>query len=237
MVSAAARVLELAAQAADARVDRAVEAVVVDAAHHAQDLVARDHGSMARGEQPQDVEVAGGELDLVAVERGRAARAVDLDAAGAQRRLGRGAGARARAAKQGLDSREQHARLDGLHHVVVGAHLEAQHLVDVLALGGEHEDGNAGAARAHLAADGEAVLAGQHEVQHHELGTEALDTVGDREAVALDQHLVTVALEVIVDGGGEARAVLDQQDPRAAGRFRGGVSSCQGLSVHPGGGA
>src|SRR5690348_840248 len=75
---------ELAAQAADARVDRAVEPVVVDAAHHAQDLVARDDVALARGEQPQDVEVAGGELDRVLVDGGRAARAVDGEAAGGE---------------------------------------------------------------------------------------------------------------------------------------------------------
>ena len=42
-----------------------------------------------------------------------------------------------------LDAREQHARLHRLHHVVVGAHLEAEHLVDVLALGGEDQDRHA----------------------------------------------------------------------------------------------
>ncbi len=142
-------------------------------------------------------------------------------------------GVERRAAQQRLDAREQHARLDGLHHVVVGAHLEAQHLVDVLALGREDQDGHR-AAGAKLAADRQAVLARKHQVQHHELGAEALDAVGHGEAIALDQDLVTVALEVVPDGCGEARAVLDQQHARAAGRFRGGVSSCQGLSVHRG---
>src|SRR5438477_12358936 len=68
---------ELAAQPADARVDRAVEPVVVDAAHDAQDVVARHHAPGLRGEQPQDVEVAGGELEGAAVDRDGAPPAAD----------------------------------------------------------------------------------------------------------------------------------------------------------------
>src|SRR5471030_1380547 len=127
----AARVLELAPQPADARVDRAIEAVVVDAPHHAQDLVARDHVSLARGEEPQDVEVARGEIDGARVDRRGAARAVDEEPAGGEPFLAVFAGRGPRAAQQRLDAREQHARLDRLHHIVVGAHLQPEHLVDV----------------------------------------------------------------------------------------------------------
>src|ERR1700693_5533428 len=78
----APRILELAAQAADARVDRAVEPVVVDAANDAQDLVASHHLSLARGEEPQDVEVAGGEFHRPRVDLRGAPRAVDAQPPG-----------------------------------------------------------------------------------------------------------------------------------------------------------
>src|SRR5688572_15438047 len=83
----AARLLELAAQAADARVDRAVEAVVVDSAHHAQDLVARDDVALARSQKPEDVEVPGGELHHLVVDGGGPARAVDGEPPGGEARL------------------------------------------------------------------------------------------------------------------------------------------------------
>src|SRR6478735_6135671 len=112
----AARLLQLAAQAADARVDRAVEPVVVDAAHDAQDLVPRDDVALARSEEPEDVDVAGGELYAVPVERGGALGGVDRQAPGRELRVA-GLGRRGpRAAEQRLDARQQHAWLDRLHH-------------------------------------------------------------------------------------------------------------------------
>src|SRR5579862_1001904 len=207
-----ARVLELAAKPADARVDGTVEAVVVDASHDAQDFIARDDSAVARGEKPQDVEVAGGELDGARVQRGRAARAVDGEAAHRERRFRRGPGARARAAQQRFDAREQHSRLHGLHDIVVGAHLESQHLVDVLALGGEDEDRHR-AAPAKLAADREPILAGQHEVEDDELGLQAVEALGGHQAVALDRHLVAVAFQVVANGSCQPRAVFDEQHP------------------------
>ena len=84
------RFVQLAPQAADARVDGTVEPVVVDPPHHAQDLVARDDAALPRGEQPQDVEVARGELEGPAGDGRAAAPGIDLQpACGELRFLGR----------------------------------------------------------------------------------------------------------------------------------------------------
>ena len=69
---------------------------------------------------------------------------------------------------------------------------------------------------ADLAADREPVLAGQHEVEHHEVGAQALEALGHGRAVALDEDLEVVVLEVVADGGREPRVVLDQQHAAAA---------------------
>ena len=91
------------------------------------------------------------------------------------------AAARTRAAQQRLDAREQHARLHGLHDVIVGAHLEAQHLVDVLALGGEDEDRHASRGARSSRQIVRPSLPGQHEVEDHQLGLEAVEALGDGE--------------------------------------------------------
>ena len=73
------------------------------------------------------------------------------------------------AAQHRVDARHQLARVEGLGQVVVGAHLQADDAVDVVALGGEHDDRGRGRLRAQAAADRQAVLARQHQVEHHQV--------------------------------------------------------------------
>ena len=73
------------------------------------------------------------------------------------------------AAQHGVDAGQQLARVEGLGQVVVGADLEADDAVDVLALGGEHDDRRAVVGGAQAPADRQAVLAGQHQVEHDQV--------------------------------------------------------------------
>src|SRR3990170_115664 len=59
------------------------------------------------------------------------------------------------APEHGVHAREQLARIEGLGQVVVGAHLQADDAVDVIALGGEHDDRGARVLRAQAPADRE----------------------------------------------------------------------------------
>src|SRR5262245_50521640 len=73
-------VAQLAPQAIDATVDRAVRAVVVEAAQAVEDVVARqDLAGMAR-EQPEEVEFRAREVDGLARQARRARGHVDLEA-------------------------------------------------------------------------------------------------------------------------------------------------------------
>jgi hypothetical protein len=58
--------------------------------------------------------------------------------------------------------------LNGLARVIVGAHLEAEDAIDVLAVRGQHDDRGL-RLRADLAAQAEAVLAGQHDVENQRI--------------------------------------------------------------------
>ncbi len=83
---------------------------------------------------------------------------------------------------------------NGLAEIVVGPHLEAEDAIDLLAARREHEHGQP-ALRAQVAADLEAVGAGHHEVEDHQVdgalryGAQQLAAVGqgrNPEAVALE---------------------------------------------------
>ena len=62
-------------------------------------------------------------------------------------------------------ARAQLANAERLGDVVVGAGLEAEHLLGLLRAGGQHQDRRAHAAAPQLAADFEAVFARQHDVE------------------------------------------------------------------------
>ncbi len=70
--------------------------------------------------------------------------------------------------------RQQLARVERLHDVVVGAHLEADHPVGVLGHRGQHDHRHLGG-RAQVAAERQPVLARHHDVEHHEIDRAALE--------------------------------------------------------------
>jgi hypothetical protein len=74
----------------------------------------------------------------------------------------------ARAPQRRLDARAELAHGERLGDVVVRPELEAEHLVDLLGLRGEHDDRHRGA-RAQAAADLEAVHPREHHVEDHEV--------------------------------------------------------------------
>src|SRR3546814_1117178 len=66
------------------------------------------------------------------------------------------------------DARDELTRIERLGHVVVGPDLKTDNPVNVFAQRRQHDDGYSGG-RAQPAADAEPDLAGQHDVQHHEV--------------------------------------------------------------------
>jgi hypothetical protein len=108
------------------------------------------------GEGAEEVELHRGDRNLGAVGLEQLA-AVEIEPAFAhlhlaahRRRLG--ASPLARAAEHRLDPGEELAGVVGLGDIIVGADLESDDLVDVVAVGGEHDD--AGIARARSRAPG-----------------------------------------------------------------------------------
>ena len=102
------------------------------------------------------------------------------------------------AAQHRLDAGHHFLGVEGLDHVIIGTQFKAQHLVDGLALGGQHH--HRGVARfADAAADFQTVHLGHHHVQQHHIGLDLIEFF---------QSLFAVV------GGGDLIALLDQVEPQ-----------------------
>ena len=121
-------------------------------------MLAREHSAARACERGEQLELVVGEHAPLAAHRHFARGEVELEPPHAEPIRGGGG---ARASQHGADPRQQLAGVEGLGEVVVRSHFEADHLVHVLALGREHDDGQPGplGRRADLAADLEAVHA------------------------------------------------------------------------------
>lgn len=193
-------------------------------------LAAEDDAGMLR-EKGEERELEVRERDLAPALRHAAARRVDDEFAAYEgsRRLclclcavlapRRRADARV-ALDVRLDARDELIGAEGLDEVVVGTEAEAADLVDVLALRRRHEDGDF-ALFAQATADGKAVHARQHEVEHDEVvgrvrrgnswgGGERRDNAPL--AVAREVDGEALRLEIVTLELADVFIVLDDQD-------------------------
>ena len=140
---------ELLAQALDVAVDRSIvdiDLVIIGGIHQ---RVAAFHHAWPRGKRLQDQKLGDGQRHRAVVPHASVPLRVHLELA-ALEHLGlvldrRGAVARLGPAQHGLDPLDQKALRKGFADEVVGAHLEAEQLVDLLVLRGEENDGKLGA--------------------------------------------------------------------------------------------
>ena len=168
----------------------------------------------------QQVELVAGQHARRVAEGDFARRRSDLQPAEAHRLRGVRpcTGAAGAAAEDRAKSREELAGVERLGEIVVGAELQADDPIGVVAPRGQHEHRHVGGgpdAAAHL----EAVQIGQHHVEDHggrlhprQGGEPGRGVVRD-----IDLHAGR-RMEVLADHRSEARVVLDHQDPLGHGR-------------------
>ena len=169
------------------------------------------------GQRGEDLELdVGGRHDVAVARHGALAR-VDAQAADLDRALVVGVGARhARAPQRRLHARAELAHRERLGDVVVGAELEPEDLVDLLGLGGEHDDRHGLALGAQAPADLQAVHARQHHVQHDEIEDLLVEARERLAAVGGLHDFVAVALQREGEQRLDRLLVVDEQDARGA---------------------
>ena len=123
------------------------------------------------GQQIKQIELPGGEADLLAIHLHLPGVGIDDQPIESKGRLT----ARGRASARALGASQhrphpthQLARAEGLDHIIIRAHLEAQHPIHLLAPRREHDDGHI-ATHPQPASDLQSIHARQHQVQHHQI--------------------------------------------------------------------
>ena len=192
------------------RVDGALVALEVVAQHLLHQLHARVHATRVAGQRGEQLELAGGEIDLLVVDQHFVPRHVDGELAELQHfalRLGIGV----HAAQKRAGASNQLAGAERLHQVVVGAQLQTDDAVFHLALSGEHDNGHVGVV-ADGAADALARHAGQHEVEDDKIEVVLRELLERLLAVADRRHPVILAFKIGRHGVADGLFVFNQKD-------------------------
>ena len=125
----------------------------------------------------------------------------------------------------GFDSGEQFADVEGFGNVVAGPEGEAEFEVADAVADGEEEDGDAVAAIADFAADGQAVGVGHFDVEDEEGRVLGLPFVQRFAAIVGGDDGVAFTFEGGLDEGEDVRIVVGQQDfVKHGGDYRHGVA-------------
>lgn len=101
--------------------------------------------------------------------------------------------------------------LERLHDVVVGTRLEAHHDIDGVALRREHHDRYPGL-RPDQAAHLDAVPAGKHQVQKHQIGLGLTESGQRLVAVGYERRLKTFTTQHDAEHLGQCGVVIDDKD-------------------------
>src|SRR6266511_981814 len=187
-------VAELAAQVGDVHLDQVVVADPLGPPHPLEQPLAAPHQPRVLGERVEQVELQAGQLDRLAGEADLPGGRVDQEVAEAprgHRLLPAGTGP----STQGPDACHQLAGRERLGDVVVGAGRQADDLVGLLGPGGQHHHvGVAEGADPPTRLD--AVQAGEHQVEHDQLGVVLARQLDRAFAVAAGGDLEPLALQV-----------------------------------------
>ena len=116
------------------------------------------------------------------------------------------------AAEHCVDARDQLTGIEWLCEVVIGAHFQADNAIDVLALRRQHDDRDRLARPAQAAAYRQPVLAGQHQIQHHEMRRIALQLLVDVARVHQRGDLEPLFAEIAGEKVAQTRIVIDDEN-------------------------
>ena len=119
------------------------------------------------------------------------------------------------ASQHGPDARDQLAAAERLGQVIVGAHLQSDHPVHLVALGGEHDDRDVRLG-AQAPAQRQAVLAGQHQVEQDEVDPAVGQDLAHGTPVSRGADAKAFLGQRTRDEIADLAVVVDDQDVRSA---------------------
>lgn len=102
-----------------------------------------------------------------------------------------------------MNARQQHAGVDRLADKIISPGVQPLNMIGVVGARGEHQNRPV-VAVAHGAADAEAVFAGQHQVENHQVRLFIDDPRRRQRAIAFYRHAQAVVLQVIAGQLGQA---------------------------------
>jgi hypothetical protein len=178
-----------------------------------EDLHLGQHPVGVAHEVAEQLELGGGELDLLAVPPDLVAVLVEFEVGELQPRR-RLAAVAPGAAQHGPDPGDDLFQAERLGHVVVAAEGQAADLVLGRVAGGKEHHGDLRAAAAQPADDVKAVHVGQHDVEHDEIGPVPLRGLHRLVSRRRGDHLETRVPQAGRQQFQDVRLVLDHEQPR-----------------------
>ena len=209
---------ELAPQPRQVDVDGALAAAVRLVPHLREDLPLRDDLARPLGEEVEQVELAAGQLDGLAVEGHLACHGVDDEAADGERAL---VVVRVRAPEDRAHPRLELVHGERLDDVVVGSGVEGADDRRVVVAGGDDDDRGAPHRPEHRQ-QAVAVEVGQAQVEQDEVGLVVEDALEARHRRGRAGHRVPAVGERAHEGGPDRGVVLDDEHVCHSGHGRAG---------------
>ncbi len=208
--------LDQLAQARDLHVDGAIEYFVFAPAREFHQFVTRQRHARVSEQDFQQREFSRGERDRGAGAGQRAGGEIDRDLAEAHLAfLDRGGARRQRGgtpAQHGMDARHQFARVERFGQVIVGTHFQADDAVDVVALGGQHDDRDRVLRPAQAPAHRQTVFARHHQVEHDQVEALAREQFVHGGGVLGDVNAEALLGQVAVEQVAQPQVVIDHED-------------------------
>ena len=110
------------------------------------------------------------------------------------------------------DSGDEFLGVERLDNVVVSAGFQSTHHIGGIAFGGEHDDGHARFGT-QVGADVNAVHAGKHEVEQHQVWLARAERCEGGRTIRAERWLVALGAQHNADHLGERKVIIDHEDP------------------------
>src|SRR5205085_1063334 len=176
-----------------------------------EDLLAVEDLALVLDEELQQLELAHGGLDLLAVLGERLALEVEDELAELEAVRDALLLVAALAAQDGVDPGDHLADVERLGDVVIGPEVEAHDLVDLLVLRGEDDDRDLDVVLLERLADLEAGDPREHDVQDDQVGRAVHGELEAALTVVRGEDVVPLELEVLLQPEEDRRIILDDQ--------------------------